>query len=105
MSVSVCPVDVVDAPMETVWAFLSQPANYDLWWDAQTRAIVPEGPAHPGQKIYARASGLKITVTVRGSDDSGHRLHLTTKFPFGITVENHIACTPLENGSCQVSFG
>ena len=52
MSVSVCPLDTIHAPVERVWSFLSEPANYALWWDAQTRSIVPDGPASPGQKIY-----------------------------------------------------
>jgi hypothetical protein len=105
MSVSVCPMDTIHAPIEKVWPLLSEPANFDLWWDAETRSIVPEGRAHAGQRIHAKNSGLNINVIVRSSDESKHQIHLTTMLPFGITVNNHITCTPLENGICQVSFG
>ena len=56
MTVSVCPIAVIAAPLERVWALLENPSSYDLWWDAQTDAIVPEGPATPGQTVYAHTS-------------------------------------------------
>lgn len=34
MSMSVCPIAVVAAPIERVWALLANPSSYDLWWDA-----------------------------------------------------------------------
>jgi hypothetical protein len=105
MSVNVCPMDIINAPVQEVWPFLSEPANYALWWDAQTRSIVPEGHAQPGQRIHARAGGLGINVILNSIDESKRQLHLTTMLPFGITVYNHITCTPLANGACQVSFG
>ena len=37
MTVSLCPVAVVQAPPELIWALLSEPANYALWWDAEKR--------------------------------------------------------------------
>ena len=105
MSVSVCPVAIVQAPPERVWGLLSEPANYALWWDAQTRAVIPAGPAQAGQKIYARARGLRVEVTVNAVDESGHQLDLTTQLPLGITVFNHIACRALPDRATQVSFG
>jgi len=105
MSVSVCPMDIINAPIEKVWTLLSEPANYALWWEPQTRSIVPEGRAQSGQKIHAKASGLDVNVIVNSCDESKHQIHLTTMLPFGITVHSHITFTPLENGTCQVSFG
>jgi hypothetical protein len=105
MRVNVCPIEIIDAPVESVWSFVSEPANYGMWWDAQTRSIVPEGRAHPGQKIHATANGLKLTVLVNSSDESKRQIHLTTRLPFGITVDSHISCTPVGDKTCQVSFG
>src|SRR5450432_2665164 len=93
MSVSVCPIDIINAPIENVWSFLSEPANYALWWDAKTLSIVPEGPAQSGQKIRAQTSGLDVNVIVNGCDEFKHQIHLATMLPFGITVDNHITCT------------
>jgi uncharacterized protein YndB with AHSA1/START domain len=104
MSISVCPAAIINASIEKVWTLLSEPANYALWWDAQTCSIVPEGRAQAGQKIHGKSSGMDINVTVSSVDESKHQLHLTTKMPFGITVDNHMICTPLEDGTCQVSF-
>ncbi len=36
MAFSTCPIAVVKAPAERVWNLLSEPVNYDQWWDAQT---------------------------------------------------------------------
>jgi uncharacterized protein YndB with AHSA1/START domain len=57
MSVSVCPIDISNAPIEKVWTFLSEPANHALWWDAQTRSIVPEGRARLDRKFTPRPAG------------------------------------------------
>ncbi len=109
MTISTCPIAVVNAPIERVWSFLSEPANYDLWWEVQTRAIVPEGRAHAGQKIYAQASALgkqlDMSFLVQGLDESKHQLDLITNLPFGITGFNHLTCTALSNSTTQVSFG
>ena len=109
MSVSVCPLATVNAHVEHVWSFLSEPANYALWWDAQTRSIAPPGPASPGQKIYAQTTALglnwNVNVRVEEVDEADREIHLTTKLPWGITVQNHIRCTPLDPAHCRISFG
>ncbi len=109
MSISTCPIATVEAPVERVWKLLSEPANYALWWEAQTRSITPEGPAQPGQKIYAQLdAGVKqfdLNLLVEGVEADKHLIHLKTMLPFGITVFNHITCTRLDDRHCQVSFG
>ena len=109
MSLSTCPIATVHAPIERAWHLLSDPARYDLWWDAQTRSIVPEGPAKVGQKIYAQTKGLgkqwDVKIVVEMVDQAKHQIHLKTMLPLGITGYNHITCTPLDNTSCRVSFG
>jgi len=54
MSISTCPIAIVNAPVKRVWGFLSEPANYALWWNAQTLSITPEGHAQVGQKVHAQ---------------------------------------------------
>lgn len=109
MSVSICPIANVNAPLERVWGFLAEPANYALWWDARTRSISPTGSAHPGQKIMAQSSALgrqwEVNILVEGVDEPKHQLHLKTKLPLGITVFNHITCTALNKAATQVTFG
>jgi uncharacterized protein YndB with AHSA1/START domain len=105
MTISTCPIATINAPIERVWEFLAEPANYDLWWDAKTRSIVPEGRAQVGQRVYAKAGGFNILLTVDAVDESKHKIDFTTKFPFGITGFNHLTCTALPNSTTHVSFG
>jgi hypothetical protein len=109
MSIFICPIANIDAPLERVWSFLAEPANYALWWDADTRSILPAGPAHPGQKIMAKSSAFgkqwEVNILVEGVDEQKHQLHLKTMLPLGVTVFNHITCTPINNTATQVTFG
>ena len=105
MTVSTCPIASINAPVERVWEFLAEPANYDLWWDAKTLSIVPEGRAQVGQRVQAKAGGFNILLMVEAVDASKHQIDFTTKFPFGITGFNHLTCIALTNSTTQVSFG
>ena len=106
---NVCPIATINAPIEKVWGYLSEPANYALWWDAQTLSITPEGHAQAGQRVRAQTTefGRKwnVNLSVEKIDDARHQIDLTTQLPFGITVKNHISCVPIDNTSCRVSFG
>lgn len=109
MSLSTCPIAIVDAPVEQVWQLLADPCSYDLWWDAEARSIEPAGPARSGQRILARTRALgkewDVQITVASIDPGKRALDLTTQLPFGITVHNHIVCGTLDNEHCRVSFG
>ena len=95
---STCPLATIQAPVEGVWRLLSDPASYATWWDAQTRSIIPEGPAQVGQEIYAQSRGLgkqwDVRIRVEMVDEAHHQIALITRLPLGITVYNHIACAP-----------
>ena len=109
MTLRVCPIASVHAPVRKAWSFLSQPATYALWWDARTESITPPGPAQAGQRIHATTMqfGLHwdIEVLVENVDHSRHVLDVMTSLPFGIIVFNHITCSELDPKSCQISFG
>jgi len=109
MSFSTCPIATVDAPVEEVWRLLADPARYALWWEAQTRSITPEGPAQPGQQIFAQTVALgkrwDVHITVQVVTPEKHQLSLVTRLPFGITVLNHISCISLDGHHTRVSFG
>ena len=109
MSFNVCPIAIVNASLDHVWEFLSEPKNLALWWDAQTQTIIPDGRAHAGQKIHAKTieagKSWDVTVNVNAVNESKHQIDLTTQLPFGITVYNHIVCVALQEGKTQVSFG
>ena len=109
MSLFICPIAKIEAPIEQVWRFLSEPTNYSLWWDAQTEEITPAGSAQPGQKIKAQTRALgkqwDVNILVEGVEEHKHELHLKTMLPLGITVFNHITCTAINSAATQVTFG
>ena len=110
MAISTCPIAVVQAPADRVWNLLSEPANYDQWWEVQTRSITPAGSAQPGQRVEAQTTALGrkwnvVNITVEHIDHARRVIDLTTRLPFGITAHNHITCVPLDATSCRVSFG
>jgi len=109
MSFSTCPIATVSAPVEQVWRLLADPSRYALWWDARTVSIIPEGPVHAGQQIFARTAALgkqwPVHVTVQAVASERRQLDLLTRLPFGIAVSNHIVCTPLDRQRTRVSFG
>jgi len=80
-----------------------------LWWDAQTLSILPAGHASPGKKIQAQSRAMgkqwNVNIEVVGLDEKRHQIHLKTTLPLGITVFNHITCTPINHSATQVSFG
>lgn len=109
MAVSVCPIAVVNAPVEIAWRLLDDPSIYALWWDAQTLSIDPQGPARAGQTIRAQSRALgmmwDVNLDVNQVDAERRQLDLTTRLPFGITVLNHITVVPVDAHSSRISFG
>jgi hypothetical protein len=109
LSLSVCPIALVHASADSVWALLAHPISYAKWWDATTDRIVPAGPVQPGQLItaHARAIGMAwpIKLEVEAVDASRRELTLTTSLPLGITIINHISVRPVDAGTARVSFG
>ncbi len=109
MSLSVCPITVIRSPAERVWALLAQPASYDTWWEVKTDAIVPSGPAQPGQQIRAHGRALgrdrPIEIRVIAVDHVRRQLELLSSFPFGIALHNDIRVSTVDAQTAQVSFG
>lgn len=107
MSLSVCPIAVIQAPIERVWGLLANPVTYTDWTDDVIDRVVPEGRAQAGQRVVGHTRWLARTVliNVRGVDSIRRTPDLTTSLPFDISVLNYITVTPLDASSCQVSFG
>jgi hypothetical protein len=109
MAINVCPIAVVNAPLDKAWRLLAEPEQYAAWWDAQTLSIAPPGLARAGQVIRAssRAFGRTwpISIQVNWVDFQQHWLDLTTHLPLGISLHNHITCAAIDERSCQIAFG
>ena len=111
MGLTVCPADVVAAPVEVVWENLVQWERYAEWFDRSVQAerIEPEGPATVGQTIYfgGRALGRTwhFTFKVEEVDPERHQLGLHAFFPLGLQMKPHISCTPIDAATCRVQYG
>jgi len=109
MSLNACPIATIQAPASHVWGFLAEPSHYGQWWDAQTLRILPPGSVQAGQQIEAQSRALgrdwAVHITVVRVEASERQLDLTTRLPLGITVYNHITCTPVDDQTCRVAFG
>jgi hypothetical protein len=92
-----------------VWELLADPALYDVWWDARTVGIEPEGTATPGQVVHAKTVGLgrmwDVTLRVEAVDPAQHQVRLHITLPLGIINDNTITCTAVDAHSCRVAFG
>ncbi len=109
MSLNVCPSATVAAPIEDVWDFISDLARYGEWADACVERIVPEGPATPGQVLYANSRSLgkrwPITLTVTAIDPNKHRIQMDVSLPLGLLLHQTTICTPIDAHSCHVQYG
>jgi uncharacterized protein YndB with AHSA1/START domain len=110
VGVTTCPTDLVNAPVERVWALLENPLRYAEWWDARAIQAEPPGPARPGQVIRGgiRAAGRTfylLTVIVRAVDADKHQIEFQSNFPLGIIGHNRVACVALDPTRCRVSYG
>ena len=109
MGISICPVAVVAAPVETVWELLSEPTLFDVWWDARTERIMPEGKAAPGQVLYAKTTGLgrtwDVTLRIDRVDPEKHQLQALSTLPLGTLNHVTITATALDSASSRVQFG
>lgn len=109
MGISVCPATTVAAPADAVWDLLADPARYDLWWDARAERIVPQGPATPGQAVYARTREFgrtwELTLTIKAVEPEKRRVQIEARLPFGTINHATITATPIDATSCHLAFG
>ena len=103
----ICPTDVISAPVERVWTLLT--SDYTTWADARLVSREPNGPAVPGQRIHLTSAELGLTFhvhfIVERVDLGTHTLGLLVQLPFGMTMRDAIACTPLGPDRTRVEYG
>jgi Polyketide cyclase / dehydrase and lipid transport len=103
-----CPTAVVNAPLEQVWALLTDPAGWGSFFDVRVTRIEPAGPAVVGQRIYGesgpRSLHLKLELRYVAIDAAHHAIGLNVRLPFGITVREDLRCVPLASHQCSVSY-
>jgi hypothetical protein len=108
MTVSSCPTDTVDAPVETVWELLTDPAGWSLFYGLRVIRVEPVGSARVGQRIFAEAGPrwlhLAVTLTYTAIDVSRRSLGLDVQLPLAIAVREELDCSPISDGQCRVNY-
>jgi len=109
--VSVCPVAVVNAPVDRVWAILLDSKHYGDWADARFTRFDPPGQAVPGQVMWAdpREFGIRFPLEIRlgivSIEPDHYRIVFDVDLPFGIHERTTISCTPLDERTTRVQYG
>jgi len=106
---SVCPTDVVEAPLDVVWRLLTEPAGWGGFFDVRIGHIDPPGPARVGQRVVAesgpRLFHFKVSFEFTLVDAERRRLGLQVRLPFGVTVTEDLHCAAISEGRCRVTYG
>jgi Polyketide cyclase / dehydrase and lipid transport len=107
--VSVCPMAVVEAPIEQVWDLLTSPEQFDSWTDATLVSAEPPGRAHAGQHLRLVTSALgrafRVDIGVLEADAERRCLHLLIHLPFGLVNDETITIAPVGEDRTIVRFG
>jgi hypothetical protein len=108
MPLLICPTEVVNAPIETVWALLTATEEWGDFFDIRVVQINPPGSATMGQRINAMSgpSFLRLSITLEFTeiDPTRYQLGLCVRFPFGVTVREDLRCYPIDPVRCRVSY-
>ena len=101
MTLNVCPADTVSAPVERVWALLTEPADYGRFFDLTVERV--DGPKIVGS---TRAFGKRwqIEGEIEDVDAARHQIRFRMSLPFGVIGINRIGCQPIDAGRCLVRF-
>jgi hypothetical protein len=107
--IATCPTDVVEAPIDTVWRLLTEPAGWGGFFDVRIARIDPPGPAQVGQRILAESGPrwlhLRVCFEFTHIDAERHLLGLSIAFPLGVTVREDLTASAISDGRCRVTYG
>ena len=109
MTLSVCPAATIAAPIERVWALLTDPHQVGAWSDARLEEAVPDGPVQVHQRLRFSAAALgkrwPVVMTVTGDAPERHSLDLDITLPFGIVHHEHISVVSVGEDTTHVQYG
>jgi hypothetical protein len=107
-SLSVCPADVIKAPIDVVWRLLTTPARWGDFFDATILSVDPPGTATAGQRITLLSGRwpLRFRLAFKFIEVSAteHSLRLEIRLPFGIINNEHLTCTEVGAAECRVAY-
>jgi hypothetical protein len=103
-----CQTAVINAPVDVVWALLMEPAAWGDVFNVRVGSIDPPGSAIVGKKISGetglRIVHLKLAFWMIEIDLDHHRLRPDVNLPFGLSVNENLRCTPLDDACCRADY-
>ena len=103
MAIQTCPTDVIVAPADLIWAFLTKPEKLALW--SGTKLI--DGPNRTlvlgDRVILGLGFGMRVVIDVLGMEPP-QKLVLDAHLPFGVVNHEVVVVTPLDAGRCRVTL-
>jgi hypothetical protein len=115
MHVLVCPLAVIETPVEIVLKLL-EPQNWGRWIDGKVESVQPEGRMVAGQEAILSKKALGLTwkgkIKVVGIDEINHEIRydvfLSKGNPIqsflGMRVEEKLQYAPLTDTTCEVHY-
>jgi hypothetical protein len=107
MRVLVCPIAIIQAPIEIVLNLL-EPQNLGSWVDGEVESVQPEGQMVVGQEaiLSTKALGLtwKAKMKVVGIDVAKHEIRYDVFLIWGMRVEEKRQYAALTDTTCQVHY-
>jgi hypothetical protein len=101
-------MEVIEAPIETVWDLLTNPAGWGGFYDMRVVKVDPPGPMTAGQRLIGETGPrwlhLDITFEFTRIDPEQHKLEFVGQLPFGLKVHEALDCTPLDGQRCRVNY-
>jgi hypothetical protein len=103
-----CPTDIVDAPVDVVWALLTDFSGWGRFYDVRVKSVEPPGPAAPGQRMIGETGPRWLHLTIdfvyTRIDDARYQLEIDGKMPLGMRVHENLDCIPMKDDRCRVNY-
>lgn len=105
---SACPTGIVEAPVGVVWKLLTDLSGWGDFFDVRVISVEPSGPAAKGQRMLGEAGPrwmhFRVSFEFTLLDEPHHKIELSARFPFGITVHEALDCVPLDECRSRVNY-
>jgi Polyketide cyclase / dehydrase and lipid transport len=107
MRILVCPVAIIEAPVEIVLRLLEL-RNFGTWVDAKVEKVNPPGPMVVGQEATFSAKRFLLTrkgkIKVVAIDTANRTIRYDVFGPFGFKNEEKLEYRPLTDTTCEVQY-
>jgi hypothetical protein len=103
-----CPTEIVDAPVEIVWALLPLPEQWGKFFrpsrHSRGATRIDSCRAKGLCEIWPQLLSLRLEFECTDIDAIDHKLGLNINLPFGLRVREELDCIPINRTRCKVNY-